>query len=212
MNLGNRLLNLRKQKGLSQEELADKLGVSRQTISKWETDQSLPDFDKILPLCDIFEISSDELLRGNTKENKGKIADLSYALEKENREKRARYIATGILLYSIATALFMLPASFIEFDPALVVFVFIIVCGTATYMIVYGNMVYRKSDQRPKRQYSKVKKSVIGIITMLATAIYIVVSFATFAWHITWIIWLIYAAVVEIVRLLFLLKEDKNEE
>ena len=45
MDLGNKLLTLRKQKGLSQEEVADNLGVSRQTVSKWETDQSTPDFD-----------------------------------------------------------------------------------------------------------------------------------------------------------------------
>ena len=46
MSLGERLLELRKSKHLSQEELAYKLDVTRQTISKWETDQSTPDFDK----------------------------------------------------------------------------------------------------------------------------------------------------------------------
>ena len=51
MNLGETLLKLRKQKGLSQEEVADKLNVTRQTISKWETNQSMPDFDKIVPIC-----------------------------------------------------------------------------------------------------------------------------------------------------------------
>ena len=43
MNLGNNLFNARKKSGLSQEEVAEKLGVSRQTISKWETDETLPD-------------------------------------------------------------------------------------------------------------------------------------------------------------------------
>ena len=50
MSLGERLLDLRKKKGLSQEEIAGLLDVSRQTISKWETDQSTPDFDKIIPI------------------------------------------------------------------------------------------------------------------------------------------------------------------
>ena len=48
MSLGERLLDLRKKKGLSQEEIAGLLDVSRQTVSKWETDQSTPDFDKII--------------------------------------------------------------------------------------------------------------------------------------------------------------------
>lgn len=62
MNLADRILAYRKAKGLSQEELAEVLNVSRQTISKWETGQSQPDLDKLLPLCELFEISSDELL------------------------------------------------------------------------------------------------------------------------------------------------------
>ena len=60
-NLGERLLNLRKDKKLSQEEVADKLNVTRQTVSKWETDQSMPDFDKIVPLCELYEITPNEL-------------------------------------------------------------------------------------------------------------------------------------------------------
>ena len=64
MDIGNKLYELRKSKNLSQEELADKLNVTRQTISKWETNQSTPDFDKIIPLCEIYGISADELLKG----------------------------------------------------------------------------------------------------------------------------------------------------
>ena len=69
-NLGEKLLELRKAKNLSQEEVAEKLNVTRQTVSKWETNQSTPDFDKIVPLCELFEISTDELLRGKKAELK----------------------------------------------------------------------------------------------------------------------------------------------
>ncbi len=61
-NLGERLFNLRKDKKLSQEEVADKLNVTRQTVSKWETDQSMPDFDKIVPLCELYEITPNNCL------------------------------------------------------------------------------------------------------------------------------------------------------
>lgn len=68
MNIGQKLLDLRKSKHLSQEEVAYKLNVTRQTISKWETDQSTPDFDKIAPLCSLYGISADELLTGKKRE------------------------------------------------------------------------------------------------------------------------------------------------
>ena len=64
MSLGERLYELRKKKGLSQEEVAEKLNVTRQSVSKWETDESKPDFDKIVPICELYEISTNELLSG----------------------------------------------------------------------------------------------------------------------------------------------------
>lgn len=68
MKIEDKLLKLRKEKWLSQEEVADRLKVSRQTISKWETGQSSPDFDKIVPICELFEISCDELLVDKEKD------------------------------------------------------------------------------------------------------------------------------------------------
>ena len=62
MALGEKLLFLRKQAGLSQEEVADKLGVSRQTISKWETDQTLPELVKAKALSQLYNVSYDYLI------------------------------------------------------------------------------------------------------------------------------------------------------
>ena len=59
MNLGERLFELRKAKSLTQDEVAEKLNVTRQTVSKWETNQSTPDFDKIMPICELFEITTE---------------------------------------------------------------------------------------------------------------------------------------------------------
>lgn len=64
MNVADRIQNLRKIKGLSQEELADKIGVSRQAVSKWESEQSLPDMEKIILLSDFFDVTTDYLLKG----------------------------------------------------------------------------------------------------------------------------------------------------
>jgi len=62
IQFANRLVALRKEKGLSQEELAEKIGVSRQAISKWENGESAPDTDNLISLADVYGISLDELL------------------------------------------------------------------------------------------------------------------------------------------------------
>ena len=69
MTLADRIQQLRKQKGISQEELADRVGVSRQAVSKWESAQSVPDLDKILLLSDYFEVTTDYLLGCSDKRN-----------------------------------------------------------------------------------------------------------------------------------------------
>lgn len=63
MTLGEKIMNLRLSANLSQEELAEKLNVSRQSVSKWEMNQALPQIDKVLMLSELFGISTDELLR-----------------------------------------------------------------------------------------------------------------------------------------------------
>ncbi|MBR3667310.1 MAG: helix-turn-helix transcriptional regulator [Ruminococcus sp.] len=62
MEFNNKLYELRKQKGFSQEELANRLNVSRQTVSKWEVGDSTPDMEKLIAISDLFGISLDELV------------------------------------------------------------------------------------------------------------------------------------------------------
>ena len=64
MNMADRIQHLRKSKGISQEELADKVGVSRQAVSKWESEQSTPDIEKVILLSDFFDVTTDYLLKG----------------------------------------------------------------------------------------------------------------------------------------------------
>ena len=64
MNMADRIQHLRRSKGISQEELADKVGVSRQAVSKWESEQSTPDIEKVILLSDFFDVTTDYLLKG----------------------------------------------------------------------------------------------------------------------------------------------------
>ncbi len=62
MTLGEKIYGLRLKKGISQEVFGEQLGVSRQSVSKWETDQSVPELDKIIAISELFGVSTDYLL------------------------------------------------------------------------------------------------------------------------------------------------------
>ncbi|ESL02469.1 DNA-binding helix-turn-helix protein [Catonella morbi ATCC 51271] len=85
MNISERIQELRKAKGISQEELADKIDVSRQAVSKWENGQSIPDLEKVILLSEYFEVTTDYILKGiePVKKNgtdKGLISKILYVI------------------------------------------------------------------------------------------------------------------------------------
>ena len=206
--LGEKLLDLRKSKGLSQEEVADKLGVTRQTVSKWETDQSTPDFDKIAPLCKLYDISADELLTGVVIEK-----DEKEVVDESKPTKRIFGICLGIFLYFVAVAWIMTSIPVLNINPVLASAIFILIIGAATITIIYYCSVYKKKKcdcECDNEKDNTIEKQVIHITSILFTIIYLYISFATGKWAITWIIWIIYALVESIIKLLFSLRGDKK--
>lgn len=207
MKLGERLLELRKEKHLSQEEVADRLNVTRQTVSKWETDQSVPDFDKIVPICELFGITTNELLTGE----KPKI-DISMEDTKElYRKKKALGLCLGILGYFISIAILVLFIAGLNIDPIISVSIFLSLCGVSTFLIIYSCIAYGKKVEEKKEKTTLVKQ-IDEILSILTVLVYLGVSFITGAWHITWLIWIVYALISEIIKLIFMLKGDKNNE
>ncbi len=81
MSLGNSLFHARKKSGLSQEEVAEKLGVSRQTISKWELDETLPDIQQSKKLSTLYHLSLDELVDFDLD-----VKEIEQAIEKTSEE------------------------------------------------------------------------------------------------------------------------------
>ena len=91
MTLGERLFMYRNKVNMSQEKLAEEIGVTRQTISKWETDQSMPDFDKIEPLCEVFGITPDEIIRGEKNTSEAKEIQNNYNEKKQEKSYCFKY-------------------------------------------------------------------------------------------------------------------------
>ena len=86
MILADKIIELRKKNGWSQEELAERLNVTRQSVSKWESAQSTPDLDKILKLAEVFGVTTDYLLKNEGYEAKDN--NISYDTEVPQKQER----------------------------------------------------------------------------------------------------------------------------
>lgn len=100
MNLGNKIMTLRKKNNMSQEELSEKVGVTRQTISKWELEETTPDIMQAKKLSEIFKVSLDELTGNNVN---------NIIVEKiSNTEKLAGIIIKILKLFGIFITIFVI--------------------------------------------------------------------------------------------------------
>ena len=105
MTLGERICAQRTAHHLSQTDLADALGVSRQSVSKWETDASVPDLDKLVKMCELFETSLDQLVRG--AEPTADLSQPTVVIQRENSRRDVRTII-GLILIVFGLLCFML--------------------------------------------------------------------------------------------------------
>ncbi len=106
--LGEKLWRLREARGLSQEGLAEKLGVSRQTVSNWENDRATPDAYKLKQLCEALGTSADELL------GTGKGGETPREQEKEGERRPKKWLAVFFVVLAavfavLAIVLFVMP-------------------------------------------------------------------------------------------------------
>lgn len=215
MNLGERLFELRKTKNLTQDEVAEKLNVTRQTVSKWETNQSSPDFDKIVPISELFEIGVEELLTGKKeeKQEKEEVQEEKVITKQEAKEKSAKVVSGSIFIYILAVALIMILVPVKHVNPIVASSIFLILIGWATARIIKNYMSMPKFEKtKEEKKEEKIIKQINGIIGSICVALYFIVSFTTMAWHITWVIFIINGLICQVVKLIFMLKGDEERE
>lgn len=127
MILADKIIELRKKNNWSQEELAAKLGVSRQAVSKWESVQSIPDLERILKMSTLFGVSTDTLIKDEIELSSAPVYDTEDAehplrvlsMEEANaylalKEKGARPIAFGVMLCVMAIIPILLADDFVN--------------------------------------------------------------------------------------------------
>ena len=115
MSIAERLQELRRKAGYSQEQVAEKLGISRQAISKWESGQGNPEIDNVVKLTEIYNVSADYILLG--RENNISVSELDKKTEPEKKTMSKEATGTLAVISVIAAT-------------ALVTVLFIIALGT----------------------------------------------------------------------------------
>lgn len=199
MNIGEKIYNLRKKKNLSQEDLASILNVSRQTISKWETGESNPELDKIVPICNFFEISTDEFLKGK---------DIVYErkLLKEQKKNKALTFSLCLIIFGLMVMISTLLEE-VQVSDSIISVIVMLGLTLIGVLLIYYFMATPKKDKQDLK--SKVINRIVMLITIL---VYLVTSFLWNIWEYSWIILVIGFLVMYIVKLIRLLGEIKDEK
>lgn len=152
IRIGKFIAKIRKEKGMTQRELADILMISDKTVSKWECGKGLPEVSLMMPLCDVLDISVNDLLTGES------VSDLNYKekaeenmmnLMEENQKNKEIWIARviGAIITIISVCSLIVIAAYIEMHTAirivLIVFAFVIaVLGIGAVVILDTHSSY----------------------------------------------------------------------
>ncbi len=141
MNISEKILNLRKANNLTQEELAEQLNVSRQSISKWESEQAIPEVDKLIALSEFFKVSTDYLLKPS------QIDELSIKTEilekqqkeimlKEDRRSKSIYcILSCLAIYLVTFAVYIVGHFYFNiWNPSVIFSEFLVATALAIFV------------------------------------------------------------------------------
>ena len=134
MTFGENLQFLRKRRGMTQEDLAEQMEVSRQSVSKWESNSAYPEMDAILRLCGLFSCDMDTLLRGDVSRRFGEDA----AAWDKHMNAFAAAMAAGVALVLLGVTLLLFVGEFFGREMTAGVLFFLILTATVTTFILSG--------------------------------------------------------------------------
>ena len=169
LEIANKLQQLRKDKGYSQEELAEQLGVSRQAVSKWERAEASPDTDNLIALSKIYNVSLDELLGINNKKEETIDEEIE---ENEEPKNKAVDIFENISTLVIAIIYVIIGACFHLWHPGWLIFLLIPIVSSIFEVI-------------------KTKKISSFSFPVLITIIYLFLGFIFDLWHPFWFLFIL---------------------
>lgn len=197
-NFGERIVEVRKEFRLSQEALAEQVGVSRQAISKWECNEAVPDLKNLITLATIFDMTVDDLMNGKEVPKSVNSAPIRIDL----RKKALYHVSIGVLVYVLGIISIVISPFQEEF--ATIIFMIFFICSTILVIRAvvldekYKKLNHLKSDKNTSTQMIKEAKSRRGsfvvAVSLVTTALYLYIGISNNHWSPTWLIFVIIPA------------------
>ena len=131
MDISEKILQLRKASNMTQEQLAERVSVSRQSVSKWEGGQAVPELDKLLELSKVFNVTTDYLLRPSELDELSKQQELIEQAERANKKKRNILSCAAVYTAALAAAILLHLISW-EWD-----FLWNVFPGVTLYIVIF---------------------------------------------------------------------------
>ena len=205
IEIANRLVNLRKNNNLSQEALAEKLGISRQAVSKWERAEASPDTDNLILLARLYGVSLDELLQTNDEivprtdiEDNGFKQNNTFNGNNQSTfnasDSTAAHALTGIITLAIVITYILIGCLFNAWHPGWVIFLFIPIWHSIVEAI----------SKRNANHFA---------YPVLATLVFLILGVFGGLWHPGWVVFItipLYYAFINFI--LILSRNHKNNE
>ena len=143
MKLEEKIFKLRKGKGMSQEELAEKLNVSRQAVSRWEMGTAQPDVQNLLQISKLFDVTTDYLLNDeyNSNEEIPCIKEIKNKLDERNQKYRKFYLITGFLWLFSSITFLLIGLDGLNIVPVLISIVNVLVAVIFFYKYFKNNKI-----------------------------------------------------------------------
>ena len=202
IEIASRLAKLRKEKGFSQEDLADKLGISRQAVSKWERAEASPDTDNLILLARLYDVSLDTLLSTDAKDEeiKTEVVD-SIKKEEDDKHEQEDKEESKNLVINIIRSVYTL----------LVVIAYLLIGFLAPRGFIRGWLVFLTIPIVFTLITAIEKKNAnLFAFPVVATIIFLSVGMLTGVWHPTWIVFLLIPIYYSITGIIHKAHKDKK--
>lgn len=215
MSIGENLYYLRKKAGFTQEGLAEELNISRQSVSKWETGEAYPETDKLIALCDKFNVTMDELVRGDLtnpqdgafspREEAPAAAEENGRTEKDQKtlKRAAAHSAVCSCVFLLALIAFLV-CGFVWglWRVCWVSFIFALCVCSVLHAFGIGNGEEHAQERGNRTRLQHISASLSGAVMLLCVGVYLILGLVAGLWHPTWIIFIVGAVVCVILGVL----------
>ncbi len=226
-NFGDFLYTLRKEKGMTQAELAELLGVTNKAVSKWETGEAMPETSLLLPLSRIFDVTVDELLNGNRNIDNDNAKEVNHQInkntskedneddfeiirrhmftrgkddEKTMLEKIGALVCTCVFSLGLITYLILGVVADLWTPYWILVPLCALSCGIIG--ILFDLCDVKKRNQKIRRGENPYTGAICGIVMLVCIITYLIVGAFFSLWHPLWILLVVGAFVCSVIGII----------